>query len=237
MRFVWLTICLLFLSGHVDGQRASAQEELSVNIAYYQAAGDGILIDETGVARGHHAEKVQAYLSGKGVSYAWRIQPWSRLYREAQKSSDTLLYNLLRIDEREGRFHWLLKIQQSELYLVTRNEASMRTLTMADILAGDYRAVCDHSSAQCTILENTGFPEGRILKAPSGVEHSDVAKLVLSGRADFMVSNKKELEVELAGTGLDPDQLFQMFKVYSTATYLAAPKSISPELLEALTED
>ena len=237
MRFLWFPICMLISFGYVGGSLVAAQDELAVKVLYYQTSGEDFQLDEDGISRGKNGKKVHDFLTGRGVPYTWVIQPWSRLYREVQNASDALVYNLLRIEEREDKFHWLLKIQEQELYLMTRNEAGMRDLTLETILAGEYRAVCDHSSAQCRILEKIGFPEGRILKSPSGVEHSDLAKLVISGRADFMVSNKQELLDEMTEVGLEPDQLFQLFKVYSTATYLAAPKSISAGLLEQLTKE
>jgi polar amino acid transport system substrate-binding protein len=206
----------------------------TLEIMYYQRDGGGLYIDSEGRATGYGAEKVAAFFGRRNVSYIWKVMPWSRLYRTAHERDNAVIYNLLRTPERENNFHWFLKIRDEANFLMTRNTPEMTGLTMQDILAGDYRALCDQDAAQCVMFRKLGFPEDRIVQVQSGVDTGDLARLVLAGRADFIIENAEYLAEELTQDGLPLSSMIELIKLSSTPTYLAAPKNFNEKLLMKL---
>jgi polar amino acid transport system substrate-binding protein len=189
--------------------------------------------DDGGHVTGAFIDKAKQFLDQTDLQYEITILPFTRALQQVESRSDVLLVGLARTDERENAFHWLSELATIQMQLITRNDLDLINLTKQEIIEGDYSAACVASSIQCELLQQFGFPDNKIIRmydASSGI----YAQLLLRNRADFVIAEMDGVEAELSSLGERSDALVPIFNISEGVTYIAAPKSLDPGVLEIL---
>ncbi|MBL4790727.1 MAG: hypothetical protein JKY60_17330 [Kordiimonadaceae bacterium] len=189
--------------------------------------------EQAGPAASMLTEAVKTYLDASGLAYKVRMVPWTRLALRALKSDHTLVVDLLRIPRRENHFHWLLQLDDTPQHLIGLDKLIGTDLSDAALLAGNYRAICEAHSAQCSMFASMGFPKSSILQV-FGTSDSDLAVLILAGRADFMIDRFSSTVSELKADGRSADGLAPLRVLAQAGPYLAAYKTLDAALLKQL---
>lgn len=207
---------------------------IDINIYYNLTA---VVADAEGNSSytGNLINAVRQTLSRANINATFIASPWSRTLRHATKEHNSLIFQMIRNEEREDNFHWItpLSIKGEKFHLFTRNDPKLLSLTKEEVLAGPYTSTCRAQSAQCIMLAKFGFPEDRILKITDS-NLGNLEELILRKRSDFLVGTKQREIENLTLQGIQDTFLVHTFEISSTMDYLTAPKSIDSELLEQI---
>jgi len=176
---------------------------------------------------------VKSFLDASGLDYRARLIPWTRLALRGMKNDHTLIVNLLRTPRREHDFYWVLELDKTPLHLIGLKKFLGLEFSNMQIQTGTFRSICEAHSAQCSMFTDMGFPDDRILQV-FGKTDGELAKLILAGRADFMIDKYHSLVKELKATGEPVEALVPLKKLPSAGTYLAAYKTLNAALLKQL---
>lgn len=227
-------LLVIFLAGFHSATHAFAQDKDDIPAVRILSPNTSInsYVDPFGEIDGKYIRKVKAYLASKDVNASYELMPWSRAFRAMNKSDNTLIIGLDRTVEREDKYHWLLELKRYENFLVTLHTEEMKYLTREEIIAGDYKAICDKDSSSCKSLEEFGFPKDRIIVV-TGLTAGERAKTIIRGRADFLITELADLLRE-KDISLDMNRLYPLMKISSMSAYLAGPKILDPQLKNAL---
>ena len=146
-----------------------------------------IFVNEEGRVDGISTRQVVTLMEETGLNYEIRLVSWVRAMRNAQLLDNALIYSLVRTDEREAKFDWLAHLTVAKYYLYAHKRLK-EPVTLKDIRAGKYKAVCPVQSVFCPVLEGFGFPREKLHRI-SFMEFIEQFKLVESGRVDFFLNS------------------------------------------------
>jgi polar amino acid transport system substrate-binding protein len=231
-RFIYILALLVAVPSTGFSQDLGNGSVPDINVYIYESPPYSILLPD-GSVEGEWVSKIRAFLDQTGLGYEINIVTWNRALEELAKHDNVLIASLDRTAEREESFHWLLPIGAVTYSVVARNEPEFVGMTFGDVLAHDGQILCIAGRSHCQILRNIGFPEEKIQR----VENFDqlmFSELLARGRADFILDNFGKLEYLPERTGATTARYLPLFDIISISAYLAAGKSINPELLERL---
>jgi len=181
-------------------------------------------------------DMVEAFLVHTGIEHEFAMLPWPRALREVEESDNGLIFALLRMPDREARFHWILPLTEAgPMRLYARKNATPVGFSQDTVELLLSTAACEKAAAQCVVLREFGFPRDRILLVPEARDGA-VEQMVLRGRADFMAGFDDAVAGNLARLGYAPDALVPVADLSNVPDYLAAPKMLDTRLLERLQE-
>lgn len=217
----------LFLLGLLVWARPAFSADM---VVYTESYGDFNSADENGRVVGPAADLIRQVLDETGLEYDIRLVPWNRAYTLATQLDNALVYAMLRQSEREAKFHWLVPVFETPLYLYGRPDET-RPITVEALRQGHFKAACMIGDASCLILHDLGMPKHMIFEVAES--HRSETKVVASGRADVFISQELhhiedgKLVMDTAFKKLEKLPSVQRF-------YLAAGKQVRPEFVEAI---
>jgi polar amino acid transport system substrate-binding protein len=177
---------------------------------------------------------VEAFLVHTGLEHEFAMLPWPRALREVEESDNGLIFALLRMPDREARFHWILPLTEAgPMRLYARKDATPVGFAQDTVETLRSTAACEKAAAQCMVLRDFGFPRDRILLVPEARDGA-VEQMVLRGRADFMAGFDDAVAGNLSRLGYAPDALVPVADLNNVPDYLAAPKMLDARLLKRL---
>jgi len=141
---------------------------------------------EDGTVGGLATENVRQVLDASGLSYDIRLVPWSRAVFNANSEPNALIYTLTRTPVREGDYHWLVPLADSNFYLFVRAD-EIREVTFEALNAGKFTGACVVNDLSCSLLLIAGMPEKNIIRVPDNVTGD--FRMVMAGRADIYISD------------------------------------------------
>lgn len=208
-----------------------ARPALAIDMVIYtENYGDFNSADENGRVVGPAADLIRQVMDETGLEYDIKLVPWNRAYTLATKLDNALVYAMLRQSEREAKFHWLVPVFETPLYLYGRPDET-RPITVEALRQGHYTAACMLGDASCLILRDLGMPESKIFEVADS--HRGETKVVASGRADVFIAQELH-HIEDGKLVMDPD-FKKLEKLPSVQRfYLAAGKQVRPEFVEAI---
>lgn len=219
-------VSLLFL-GLLVGARPALAADMVVFTENY---GNFNSADENGWVVGPAADLIRQVMDESGLEYEIKLVPWNRAYTLATKLDNALVYAMLRQSEREAKFHWLVPVFETPLYLYGRPDET-RPITVEALRQGQYTAACMLGDASCLILHDLGMPKNKIFEVANS--HRGETKVVASGRADVFIAQELH-HIEDDKLVMDPD--FKKLEKLPNVQrfYLAAGKQVRPEFVEAI---
>lgn len=178
---------------------------------------------------GWSVDIVQQILQAAKLTYQIDVLPWARAYKTAGSEPNTLIFSLLRTEEREGQFAWIAPLCPMRISFYT---GANRTDVNADNInsALKYVVGVENGQANYRFLREQGFRESRNLVV---VGHNHQLQQMLElGRIDLMLVS--DIYVRQL-----PDQGAKLRRVFTAHAlerylFLAAHPETDPALLEKL---
>jgi len=187
---------------------------------------------ENGEIVGETADLVRQVLDDAALNYTIKLVPWNRAYQLATHFDNTLIYALLRKPDREEKFHWLVPISETELYLYARADDD-RVFDRTSLSAGQIRGVCQLGDVTCSMLSDLGMPQSMIIKVKEN--HAEATRVMMAGRADvFIAQHLHGYPFEDDGDGRK-GQFKVVLKLEQTQQFfLAAGMQVDPAVVRAV---
>ncbi|GHF19336.1 hypothetical protein GCM10017044_12400 [Kordiimonas sediminis] len=178
-------------------------------------------------------EKLQTFMDWSGLAYDIMFVPWGRAVLLTEKNDRALLFQLLRTDEREDKYHWILPIFGDEpLYLFGRT--GLEVTSGMPSLSG-YSAACIKDSVQCDLLLELGFDADKILVMSSSTPAA-LEQLLVRGRVDFILGFQYGVCMNLEVIDHSMLDVVAYKQIKLASDYLAAPLHIAEDILQKLQE-
>lgn len=187
---------------------------------------------EDGEFKGYATELLRSMLTQAKLSASFQQLPWTRAYRTAKTTPNTILYSTVRTEERESLFYWIGPFSKRCIYLFRRKERNdIRLNTLDD--ARKYRIGVVRGMAATTMLMKSGFSVQTELDVTQS-EESNIRKL-FAGRVDLILALDWSAYYQAAQIGRAPDELVPVLLVDgSHSYYFALNKKSDPAVVSAL---
>ncbi|WP_156896349.1 hypothetical protein [Aestuariibacter salexigens] len=168
------------------------------------------------------------------LDYKIIFLPWNRALAEVQSVPNSLIYQLLRTDQRENQYIWIMPATDMEPMLLVGRSGMTSDLLKTEVVDGRFSAACFMGSAQCEQLLAFGFRESNLLRT-SRVEPFHLESLLVGERVDFIAAFESSLQQPLA----DISDLHGQYSSYAilddSVDYLAAAKGmVKPTIIQRL---
>lgn len=172
---------------------------------------------------------VRQLMEQAGIQYRIEVLPWARAYKDAQQSANVLIFSLLRTQEREAEFSWIVPLCPMRISFYTaahRHDVQINNLSDAN----RYMVGVENGQANYRFLREQGFSEQKNLLV---VGHNHQLQQMLQlGRVDLMLVS----DVFVANL---PDQGAKLRRVFTAHAlerylYLAARHDADPALIQRI---
>ncbi len=182
-----------------------------------------------GDLHGWSVEIVQHILQAARLPYQIDVMPWARAFKTAGSEPNTLIFSLLRTEERENQFAWIAPLCPMRISFYTgANRADVKADNINSALK--YVVGVENGQANYRYLREQGFRESRNLVV---VGHNHQLQQMLElGRIDLMLVS--DIYVRQL-----PDQGAKLRRVFTAHAlerylFLAAHPATDPALLGTL---
>ncbi len=227
MKYRIFLLCVVFASVMLPG---SILADEPVYTAYTEEL-EPVNYTSHGKIVGIGTEIVQAVCAEAGITAKFVSFPWKRTYYYALHHENSLVFTINRTPEREQLFEWIGPILSKRTYLYRLKSRSDIKVTKPEDLQKYITAVI-LGYALTEKLQNMGLqPEKQLIIKTSKKEQIHV---FLSQRADLITGNEFTLPKALQGTGLTINDLVPVLLMNEKGYYLAANRSIDPQILHRL---
>jgi len=179
-------------------------------------------------------QRVRAFMERTGLAYEMRFPPRPRKMALFIRREPALFFEFLRTPARENQLEWILPLGTQYVFeAFTMRTSRAAGMTVDQILESDLIGVCEVEGTNCHLMEDMGLPPERIMAIPLNAA-TDMERLVLAGRADFLLSTQAIMRRNIETLKLDPSIIVSLGQVASFPGYLVAPKGFDPERMKTL---
>jgi polar amino acid transport system substrate-binding protein len=160
------------------------------------------------------------------------VYPWSRSYKLAQSSDNSLIFSIARTPQREGLFLWGGKIAPYKVNLYrlrTRNDIQVDSLEMAK----SYLSVGEYNDVKWQYLLSQGFEENRNIFTAANPQIA--LNMLVHKRADLMPFSAFAVTKMLKDNGLNENLLVPVLTLndISYELYAAFNVNTDPKIVSA----
>jgi ABC-type amino acid transport substrate-binding protein len=183
---------------------------------------------------GWAVQRVQALLAHADLSSEIEVLPWPRAYKIATTRPNTLIFSLLKTEERQPQFHWIAPLCPMHIGFYTSESRADINATTIDGLK-PYVIGVERGQANQHYLEKHGFIVDKNLVL---VQHKDVLHQMLAlGRVDVMLLSQHYVQ-QWQQQHPNRPTLKPLFMAEDLAQmlYLAAHLDTDPALIAKLTQ-
>jgi len=191
------------------------------------------VMNDKGELQGWAADKVKAIFQKSSIDYNVKLYPWVRAYKIALTEPNVFIFSLLRIDEREDLFQWvvpLCSIEFSLYRLKSRQDIKFKSL----IEAKKYLIAAQVGQASTEYLLGQGFEPEKHLSI--SYNNDNFIQMLAFGRVDLIVLSSTHFQSLIDNNSPYADKLEPVFPMnYLTRDlYLASSLNTSPDLIKRL---
>ncbi|HJV79817.1 substrate-binding periplasmic protein [Noviherbaspirillum sp.] len=189
---------------------------------------------EGGVVTGYSTELLKAMARESGFDLSVTMLPWPRAYRTTLARPDTILYSLVKTEERDPLFAWIGPISPRKIFLFRlKQRKDVHVATLAD--ARKYRIGAVYEMAATTTLMRHGFSFRKELDGAQNDE-SNIKKL-FAGRVDLILALDWSAYYYAKKYGRKPAELVPEILVDdSHAYYFGMRKDSDPAIVRRLSD-
>lgn len=208
---------LLLLAAGLCGWRPLGAAEPRLRVLYEEAPPYS-QPDAWGLPTGYAVELVRELLLRTGLEADWEFSSWPRIFQRGLSEAQVLMPTVVRLREREERFHWLVRIGTRRGYLFRlRSRPEVRPRTIEEVKA--YRtAVIKDDAAERELLA-LGLELGRHLDR--GSDYAAMLRKLHAGRNDLIALNLAEAQAVFQRYGHDPQQAEPVLQFAASGLYIA----------------
>lgn len=199
---------------------------LTEDLPPLQITENNILVD--GIA--FHA--VRHLLDSSELNYSIDVMPWARAYKIAREQPNVLLFSLVRTPHRENAFHWLTRIADMDMYLVSAKTAQVGLTTLEEarkVLIGVKR-----NDVVYEYLSANGFVDNQNLLIMRDTQ--DTYDALINHRVQLAPANPELINAycKLSGCNLESFRFNVLMPDMHQDFYLAASMGTDPRILKRI---
>ena len=184
---------------------------------------------------GAMVELVQAVLKDANVDASITAYPWARSYELARTQPNTIIFSMMKTDNRLDKFIWIGEVYRSSVYLVKlRSRKDLKIDHLDDAI--NHRIGVVRLDISQEYLIDKGFEEGKNLLISSG--YPRLWYLLYTGKIDYLLANEFMWKLEERTENIlrkDVEAAIELTD-FAKNYYLAANKQTSPEIIKKLTQ-
>lgn len=186
-----------------------------------------------GTITGAMVDIVNLLLQKANIKCDIEMFPWARSYQMALSRENTLIFSMLRGEDREDKFIWVGKLFAINSYLVTlKNSGTFNIDSIED--AKQYSVGSIRQDLAESYLRKHGFTEDKNLYLSS--DYHVLWQMLYSGRTDLAFTNNILWKYEIEDSQLDPTQIEINYQIPDIASdlYLAASIGTDEKIINQL---
>ncbi|WP_440877367.1 substrate-binding periplasmic protein [Thalassotalea sp. PLHSN55] len=147
-----------------------------------------------GQLKGPSAQIYKMLMKQSQLSIPVDFMPWARAFQKAQTTPNTLIFSLIRTDEREQQFHWLLPVSQLFQTFVGKKSRYSKAQYSLPFIRERVTAVVRNTYGHQLLIKE-GFLETRNLYVASSMEVA--TKLFFEDKVDFVFTEPNVIRAEM----------------------------------------
>lgn len=189
------------------------------------------VVEENTEVFGVTTEIVRATLAKAGIKAEIGLYPWKRAIVTAKENPNILIYPLIRNEEREPHFIWvvpMLSVKVSLHKLKNRKDIVINSLEDAK----KYKIGVLREAAMHLMLLRQGFSDGIQLE-PESTNGQNVKKL-FAKRIDLNADSSLVVAYEAKKLGLSAMEMEEVFPLFENEVYMAFGKDTPEEPIERI---
>ncbi len=191
------------------------------------------LVQNDGTITGAMVDLVNLLLHKADIKSDIEVLPWARSYQMALERKNTLIFSMLRGEERENKFVWVGKLFSINSYLVALKSHKTFDIKSIDD-AKKYSVGSIRKDLAESYLRKHGFVEDKNLYLSS--DYTVLWQMLFSNRTDLAFTNNILWKYEIEDSHLDPKQIEIIYQIPDIASdlYLGARKGTDEEIINQL---
>jgi len=186
-----------------------------------------------GTITGAMADIVNLLLQKANIKCHIEVLPWARSYQIALERENTLIFSMLRGEDREDKFIWVGKLFAVDSFLVALKDR--KTFDIHSIEdAKKYSVGTIRKDLAESYLRKNGFTEDNNLYLNSN--YNVLWQMLYNGRTDLAFTNNILWKYEIEDSQLDPKQIEIIYQIPDIASdlYLAASFGTDEKIINQL---
>lgn len=184
--------------------------------------------------KGFATEIVKALLDQTNLKADLQIVPWARAYDKALNRPNTLIFSMLRTEDRESLFRWIGPVSQINVAVIGLHNKDHSDLATLEDARSSLFAVVRNAYSHDYLLKRGFSTEENIFLAGTMQEQVD---LLLKGKVDYLLTDPIAINQRLINLGYTGTEILPLVWIpeLSRDLYLAASLSTDDEIVAALT--
>ena len=179
-----------------------------------------------GTITGAMVDIVNLLLKKSNIEGNIEILPWARSYQIALERENTLIFSMLRGEDREDKFIWVGKLFAIDTYLVAlKGHPPFNIKSIED--AKKYGVGSIRQDLMESYLRKHGFTEDKNLYLSS--DYTVLWQMLFSQRTYLAATNNILWKYEIEDSNLDPKQIEIIYKIPDIASDLYLGASIGTD--------
>jgi len=185
---------------------------------------------EEGVVKGISTEIVKASLEQAGLNYTLDVYPWARSYKKALAEKNTLIYAIVKTDERLPLFKWVRPVAPAinTYFYKLRSRDDVILTSLED--AKEYVVGTNRESDHHQFLLKNNFPE---IEDSNHSEHS--LRMLMLSRVDLVIYGSENIDIEIKKIGESMDKVEKVLLVNTQFPYMAFSRDSPDDIVIKLT--
>lgn len=174
---------------------------------------------------------VKRVLANSSIPHEIRVVPWARAYEAALKQKNTLIYTLVRTEDREKQFKWVGELHPSDpTHIFGIGVQNHTPTTLADAKERMVAAVRHSMSAEALI--NAGFKVGKNIFLTD--DDAAAIRLAEMGRTDFVATSQNTINAYVNRHPFLENTVVRGPNLLDSRLYLAASNMTDSRIVEKL---
>ncbi len=180
--------------------------------------------EEGETLKGSAYEIATGVMEKTDIPTRYRILPWKRVYESGLKQENFMIACLGRTPTREKLFQWIGPVTKGNDYLFYKlKDSPVSVNTIEDLKK--YRIGVLRGGHQNDFIDQNGLKES----AHPVAETSQLLKILLKGRVQFLLNGEEDMMAHVKTQNLDMGQFEKALFAYRVAAYLALSNNTSQE--------
>lgn len=188
---------------------------------------------ENGELKGPSAEIFKLLLKESGLRKSVDFMPWARAFQIAESTPNTIIFSLIRNEEREDKFHWLLPVSQLIQTFVGKSKNTSHEQYNLASIQGKLTVVVRNTFGHQLLLES-GFIENENLYVVSSIDAA--LSLFFSDKVDFIFTEPNVVRANLSANSLKATDLIMapLLQKARRKSYIAINKQSDSSIINIL---
>jgi len=179
---------------------------------------------QNGEVTGYSAEAVTEIIKRSGGTGKIQVMEWDKAYQLAKQGPNTILFSMMRTDDRMGEFHWVGPIVIAELVALVKSSSDLKTVTLDEakkLKVGTINGwYSEHS------LKKLGFKNLQLYPTSK-----DAVQALMTGQIDILAMTEASAMAEINAEGLGRESVRKVATLEQLPLYIAISKDVPQKVI------